>query len=131
MDTSDNIEILKKTIHTEQAYLDKVVQDWAFWDDTYKFIQDGNQEYITANIQNQTFTQIEVNTIIFANNNGSVVYSKSLDLDTAEEETIPSNLFKLIKDGTLLTKSENDSISGLVLLDKNPDVNFLLSHPHY
>ena len=44
---SDNIEILKETIHTEQAYLDKVVQDWAFWDDTYKFIQDGNQEYIT------------------------------------------------------------------------------------
>ena len=119
-DTLDNIEILKKSIHTEQAYLDKVIQDWACWDDSYKFILDGNQQYIDSNLQNQTFTQIEVNTIIYANNNGSVVYSKSLDFNTAEEEPIPSDLLKLIKDGTLLTKSENDSISSLVLLDKNP-----------
>lgn len=120
VDTSKNVEILKETIHTEQSYLNKVVQDWAFWDDTYKFIQDGNKDYIDDNIQNQTFTQLEVNTIIFANNNGSLVYSKSLDFGTTEEEPIPSNLLKLIKDGTLLIKSENDSINGLVLLDKNP-----------
>lgn len=119
-DTLDNIEILKKSIHTEQAYLDKLIQDWACWDDSYKFILDGNQQYIDANLQNQTFTQIEVNTIIFANNNGSIVYSKSLDFDTAEEEPTPNGLLKLIKDGTLLTRSQNDSVNSLVLLDKNP-----------
>ncbi len=29
---------------------------------------------------------------------------------TAEEEPVPKDLLKLIEDGTLLTKSENDSI---------------------
>ena len=76
--------------------------------------------YIDSNIQKSTFTGLKINTIIFINNTGSVVYAKSFDLNTEEEESTPTGLLKLIKDRTILTKSENDSINGLVLLDKDP-----------
>ena len=112
-DTLENVERVQEAIFTEQTYLNNVVQDWACWNDTYSFIEDRNQQFIDSNIQNQTFTGLKINTIIFVNNTGSVVYAKSFDINTGEEEPVPEGLLKLIEDGTLLTKSENDSISGL------------------
>jgi sensor domain CHASE-containing protein len=111
-DTLENVGRVQEVVFTEQTYLDNVVQDWACWDDTYSFIEDRNQQFIESNIQNQTFTGLKINTIIFVNNTGSVVYAKSFDINTEKEESVPEGLLKLIENGTLLTKSENDSISG-------------------
>ena len=126
-DTLENVERVQEAVFTEQTYLDNVVQDWACWNDTYSFIEDRNQQFIDSNIQNQTFTGLKINTIIFVNNTGSVVYAKSVDINTTEEEPVPGVLLKLIEDDTLLAKSENDSISGFVLLDKDP--MFISCHP--
>ena len=126
-DTSENVERVQEAIFTEQTYLNNVVQDWACWNDTYSFIEDGNQQFIDFNIQNQTFAGLKINTIIFVNNTGSVAYAKSVDINTGEEELVPEGLLKLIEDGTLLTKSENGSISGYVLLGKDP--MFISCHP--
>ena len=126
-DTSENVERVQEAIFTEQTYLNNVVQDWACWNDTYSFIEDGNQQFIYSNIQNQTFAGLKINTIIFVNNTGSVAYAKSVDINTGEEELVPEGLLKLIEDGTLLTKSENGSISGYVLLGKDP--MFISCHP--
>jgi len=126
-DTSENVERVQEAIFTEQTYLNNVVQDWACWNDTYSFIEDGNQQFIDSNIQNQTFAGLKINTIIFVNNTGSVAYAKSVDINTGEEELVPEGLLKLIEDGTLLTKSENGSISGYVLLGKDP--MFISCHP--
>jgi sensor domain CHASE-containing protein len=54
--------------------------------------------------------------MIFVNNAGTVVYTKSVDIDTGEETPVPKELLKMIEDGKLLTKSENDTIKGFVLL---------------
>ena len=126
-DTLQNTERVQEAILTEQTYLDSKIQDWSSWDDTYNFIEDRDQQYIISNIQNMTFIGLKINTIILVNETGSVVYAKSFNLNTMKEESTPEGLFKLIKDRALLTKSENDSISGLVLLDKNP--MFVSCHP--
>ena len=123
----ENVERVQEVVFTEQTYLDNVIQDWACWDDTYSFIEDRNQQFIDSNIQNQTFTGLKINTIIFVNNTGSVVYAKSFDINTEKKEPAPEGLLKLIENGTLLTKSENDSISGFVLLEKDP--MFISCHP--
>ncbi|WP_240664636.1 CHASE4 domain-containing protein [Methanosarcina sp. MSH10X1] len=126
-DTLANLERVRNAVSTQQRYLDYNVQDWACWDNTYEFIGDKNQEYITANLQDQTLVGINVNVMIFVNESGSVVYAKAVNLDTKEEASIPEDLLKLVKDGTLLTKTENDSLSGLVLLEKDP--MFVSCHP--
>jgi sensor domain CHASE-containing protein/signal transduction histidine kinase len=126
-DTSNNVERVQNAISTQQGYLDYINQDWACWDDTYKFIEDRNQRYIDVDIQNETLASLRINVMLFVNDTGSVVYNKSVDTYTGEETPVPKELLKLVENGALLTKAENDSVSGFVLLDENP--MFISCHP--
>lgn len=126
-DTLENVERVQNTIDTEQSYLDYIVQDWACWDDTCRFIEDTNEQYININLQNQTLAGINVNVMIFVNNSGEIVYVKSVDTLTSEERPVPEELLTMIEEGSLLTKGEDDSISGFVLLDEDP--MFIACHP--
>lgn len=125
--TLDNVERVQNVILNEQEYLDYTVQDWACWDDTCRFIEDGNQQYIDSNFDDQTFSGINVNVMLFVNKSGSVVYAKSVDFNTTEETQVPEELLKLVETGALLSKSENDTKSGFVLLDGKP--MFIASYP--
>jgi PAS domain S-box-containing protein len=126
-DTLKNVERVQNAVSTQQGYLDYIVQDWACWDDTYQFIEDKNQKFINVDLQNQTLAGIKVNVMIFVNNAGTVVYAKAVDIDTEEEIPVPKELLKMIESGKLLTKSENNTIKGFVLLDKDP--MFISCHP--
>ena len=126
-DTLMNVGRIQNVVSTEQNYLDNMVQDWACWDDTYRFIDDQNQEYINVNLQNETLAGLDVNVMLFMNDTGSLVYEKSIDLETGEEKPVPEELIKLIESGALSTKSEDDDMSGCILLDENP--MFISCHP--
>lgn len=126
-DTLANVERVQNAVSTEQGYLDYLVRDWACWDDTYRFIEDSNRQYIDVNLQNEALSGINVNTMIYVNNSGSVVYAKSVDINTGKEQAIPKELLNWVENGTLLTKSENDTISSIILLEENP--MFVSCHP--
>jgi len=126
-DTLENVERVQNAVLTEQKYLDNIVHDWACWDDTYRFIEDRNQQYLNSNLPNQAFVGLNINTIIFVNTSGSIVYAKSVDVNTSEEESVPEEFFRWIENGTLLAKSDNDTIRGFVLLNEGP--MFISCHP--
>ena len=125
--TLQDVGKVRSTVSTQQGYLDYINQDWAYWDDTYKFIEDRNQNYTNVNLQNQTLAGIKVNVMLFVNNSGSLVYAKSVDIYTGKEKPIPEKLLKMVEDGTLLSKSEEDKKSGFVLLEEDP--MFISCHP--
>ena len=126
-DTLNDVERLQNAIYTQQGYLDNMVQDWACWDDTYRFIEDRNQEYINVNLQNETLAGVKVNIMLFINETGSLVYAKSINFSTVEEKPVPEELLKLVESGQLSIKSEDDVIRGYVLLDEAP--MFISCHP--
>ncbi|HIH74700.1 MAG TPA: PAS domain-containing protein [Methanosarcina sp.] len=126
-DTLKNVDRVRNVILTEQNYLDNMVQDWACWDDTYRFIDDRNQGYINVNLQNQTLAGLKVNLMLFLNDTGSVVYVKSIDIETGQEKPVPEELLIMVENGAFSSKSENDSISGYILLNENP--MFISCHP--
>ena len=126
-DTLKNVERVQNAVSVEQLNLNYLVADWACWNEAYRFVIDRNQTFIDETILNQTLSGLKLNVIIFVNNSGSVVYAKSVNIYTSKEEPIPQDLLKLIKDGTLVTKSENETIRGFVLLKKDP--MFISCHP--
>ena len=126
-DTTGNVERVQNAVASRQGYIDYSVRDWACWDDTYQFIEDQNQEYIDVNIQEETLSIIRINVMLFVNESGDLVYAKSVNVETMEEEPVSEGLRKMIEDGTLLTKGENDRIKGIVLLDEGP--MFISCHP--
>lgn len=120
VDTLGNVGRVQNAISTEQGYLDYIAQDWACWNDTYAFVDDRNQMFIQENIQNHTLAELKINVMLFVNDSGSLIYAKSVDINTAQETPVPEDLLRLVEDGTLLTNGENGNISGFVLLDGKP-----------
>ncbi|WP_440944858.1 CHASE4 domain-containing protein [Methanosarcina sp. T3] len=126
-DTLKNVERVQNVVYTEQSYLNNMVKDWSCWDDTYHFIEDVNQDYVSVNLQNQTLAGLKVNVMLFVNETGSLVYSKSININTGEEKPIPADLLKLVESGAFSAKSEDDVIRGYVLVDEVP--MYISGHP--
>ena len=50
--------------------LGSLCADWAPWDDTYRFIEDHNPDYVQRNLVDSTFANLRLNFMIFFNNDG-------------------------------------------------------------
>lgn len=84
--------------------------DWANWDDTYNFVGNKNDEYIKSNLTDSSTISLGVNSMIFLNRSGDIVYSKLFDLNnrnnlstTSLNEYITKNIktFLLTEPGQL------------------------------
>ena len=66
--------------------------DWAQWDDSYTFIQDGNQEYIRSNLVDATMVDLSMSALLYFNEHKALVFGKAMNLDTEEIITPPPAL---------------------------------------
>ena len=50
-----------RALNREIYHLDSFTNDWAAWDDTYRFMQDRDPIYIESNLVDQTFVGNRLN----------------------------------------------------------------------
>ncbi|MCU0482147.1 MAG: hypothetical protein MUE54_13200, partial [Anaerolineae bacterium] len=93
-------------------------EDWAHWDDTYQFIQDGNETYLAGNLNDTTFTTIGINLAFYIDNAGRRVFEGAYNLVNGTRTTIPASIEPyLTSAGTLRDlPNELDSQSGYIML---------------
>ncbi len=78
--------------------LELILNDWAQWDDTYKFIDDSNSYYIKSNIIESTFEDIGIDYIVLLNDDNNVVYSGSYNYDSnSVYNNVDTEIMQLIK----------------------------------
>lgn len=87
----DGIRVLNE-INDDVATLNATVGDWAPWDETYQFIKDLNDGYITANLADGTLANIRVNFMIFINTSGQILYSSFAEPATGKTSRTPDGL---------------------------------------
>jgi PAS domain S-box-containing protein len=95
--------------------LDDICVDWSMWDDTYKFVQDENPDYIESNLVDSTFTEAKLNLLYICNLQGKVIWGKIYDLQTDEYIEIKEfSTQSFSKNHVLLKHDSNESsIEGL------------------
>ena len=95
------------------------LRDYSSWDDTYDFVQYGNQEYVESNFVDSTFIDLNLNIIAIVNNNKSIRYCQSFDLgNSAKVQTSEETRRAIVSDNSLWTFSLNETtISGIMLMD--------------
>jgi signal transduction histidine kinase len=71
-----------EALQREVDHLDAVTHDWAAWDDTYRFVMDGNKEYIASNLVLDTFTGMEINLLYICNMEKEIVWGEVREPDT-------------------------------------------------
>ncbi|MBU1648505.1 MAG: hypothetical protein KJ846_02880 [Proteobacteria bacterium] len=123
------MERLTEALLREEEALGTIAHDWSAWDDTYKFVQNANPEYISSNLQDTTFANIELNLLYIFRLDGSRVWSRLLNFEREDDLGLPVYpVTGLASSHPLLRHSGvNSSISGLLKTAHGPLL--IVSHP--
>ena len=102
--------------------IDARLIDWATWDDTYRFIQDGNQDYIDLNLFDSALENLKIDLVMYVNLAGAVVFSKTVNGLGEFAPSILTSLSSRLSDQKLLMQSQGDTtgIKGVLVLPEAP-----------
>lgn len=124
-----NVERIVEAITITRDNIKTKLADWSVWDDAYVFVVDHNPKFIQSNLIADVFKNLQINSIIFIDTKGTVVYGKTVDLATGAESSPSADFIariqpireKLLKDLTLT------DITGVVQFTQGP--MFLSAQP--
>ena len=121
-----NAEIsIRRTVGALDYYLSGLVtliNDWAQWDDTYYFIRNYNEDYISSNLTDSTFSGLKINLMLFIDEKGKIVFEKGYDLERNIEVPVSQNLKnQLTSDFPFLNQKDAESSNaGIMNLSESP-----------
>lgn len=109
-------------IQSELAALDRTTIDYAAWDDSYAFVNDGDPQYIATYLIDDTFINNRLSFVAFVNAAGDLVYARRFDLAEEREAPLPAELSSF--DGPNAVLLQHHSVaaarSGLVMIGGQP-----------
>lgn len=71
-----NVQRVANSLGNELDHLAVLTNDWAAWDDTYKYIINQNSEYEISNLGDSTFSLNRLNLLYLIDNSGHKVWGK-------------------------------------------------------
>lgn len=103
-----NVDRVESILADDAETLGSKVGDWAVWDDTYQFVQDGNKDYIESNLPDTTFSELRLNVMLFIQPTGKVVFAKGFDLEKEKAVPVSLELLRQLSGGSeLLSAASN------------------------
>ncbi len=97
-----NIRRVSAVLEDRFFQLSSKLTDWTNWDDTYKFLNDKNEEYVASNLVEESFKNIGVDEALFIDKSGGLVASI---ISTGEKETgFSEDLYSRFSTGSALLK---------------------------
>jgi len=69
-----------QALEGEIRHLDRRCEDWATWDDTYRFAKQRHKDYIQSNLGPEGFHKNEINLLYICDTAGKVLWGRILDL---------------------------------------------------
>jgi len=71
-----NMDRTRITLDRELDNLSSITSDWAYWDDTYQFLQNHNQTYINSNLTDGTLDSLNIDFMVFVNRQDKIIFTK-------------------------------------------------------
>jgi signal transduction histidine kinase/CheY-like chemotaxis protein len=117
----ENANRAKNLLAERATQLAGHASDWGAWDDTYAFISDLNEEYVSSNLTSDGIARLNVNCILFLDTMGKVKASVGFDFETNEVARVPDAVLQHDWLRFSLAEAElNKKLSGVVIVDKTP-----------
>jgi signal transduction histidine kinase/sensor domain CHASE-containing protein len=113
---------LGKSVEQRLEQLSTRFTDWSSWDDTYRFVQDGNAEFIRSNLIPPQLKNLQVNLLLIVRPSGEVVFGTGFDLGRMQRLAIPPQVAARLRPGDrLLTPARTQQpVTGLLPLPQGP-----------
>ncbi len=125
LERQESIEKLnqaKNMLNYQISGLATEVSDYAFWDESYTFVQNQDFQYIDRNFIDSTFENLNLNLVTIVNENTDLLYCQFYDQNSsAKIQTSEEIKDRLISDNMLWDfQMSNEPISGILLVDNKP-----------
>ncbi|MBL8816744.1 MAG: HAMP domain-containing protein [Planctomyces sp.] len=118
-----NADRVIDAMHGEIENLSRLANDWASWDDTYRFAQDGNSLYQQTNLIPETFTNTSTNLLCILNTQDKIVWGDCRHSSTLAKIDVP-DLFQSFESGdsgfTGHTEVNDGSRRGMIHTSQGP-----------
>lgn len=117
----DGLQIVKGVLgvfkQTQEEFSARYA-DWAAYDESYQFIQDGNQEYIDAGLASEVLTLTKVNLILYVNASGRIVFGTGFDYKNQVYKPIPEKIQQSLAQKDILFQhaSPHSDVTGIIRL---------------
>src|SRR4030042_6867547 len=120
---SDEKIMIQNLVRTQNALKEKAENfsalpaDWAMWDDTYNFVADKNEDYLTNNAYDGWFENSGVNLLVLTDSAGKIVFQKAYDTERLSDISIPENFASHLnsKDRLVSLPDPDDSVIGMMM----------------
>lgn len=70
-----NLDRVVEAVSKEAEHLAGLCRDWSVWDDTYRFVQDSNADFLKSNLNEQAYTTSKMCLVYILDLEGRVVWS--------------------------------------------------------
>ncbi len=90
-----------KAVEENLRALGATSADWAFWDDTYRFVQDGNAAFIESNLTYASLETINIDLLLLYDDQGHLVLGRARDAATETLEPAPQALAEQVAASSL------------------------------
>lgn len=113
--TQRAVNVFDSRLHS----MEKVIIDWAFWDDTYSFADGEYPEFVEDSISDEAFQSLNLNMMLFMNKAGELINASGFDLANDQPVNVPTEVIDLLTHDSLLTTTDEDfnTKSGIVDID--------------
>ncbi|MTJ92754.1 MAG: EAL domain-containing protein [Desulfovibrio sp.] len=120
--TIDDALKLKNYINHCEKELDKLTMDWAYWDDTYEYMNVKDEEFILKNFEYSIFEQQQISAAaIFDLDNKYIYGTKSAPQLSTMEKLSPSAIDSLKQLAAMLNDNSGlNTLEGVVQMDGLP-----------
>jgi len=118
----ENLERGATSYRENLAGIFRPVQDWAVWDDAYRYMQERDPRFTASNLIDNSFAALRLNVILFLDEQGQPVAGRGFDLTQGELRPIPAGLLAEIgRDNTFWSfRDASQSLQGLLMLPEGP-----------
>jgi len=117
-DAAENIDRVTAVVSNRLEIMTGLCKDWAIWDETYQFAEDGNTGYIERNLSAEaSYANVGVSLFLVLNTEGEVVYHKGFDHTRWTDIVFPEKEIQSLANNPLINNPDNAGvISGMVQL---------------
>lgn len=94
----DELSSLNEIVKDEFDDLDYILNDWAVWDATYNFVQGNDKNYLEENLQQDIFSDLDLEYIYILDNKDRPLYGNRYNHDNGKVEVIDKEAMAVLID---------------------------------
>jgi len=106
-----------RALDLKRTGLDKLLVDWASWDDSYDFAQAPTPEYVQSNLSISTFLAQSLVCVVFQDAKGDVIYLQAVNQNKQFDSVLAHKIFRHLSTNYPSLTESLDKQAGLVTFE--------------